>query len=96
MWDLSLSIPNHCPFYHDCSTYIINQTVCFPVPENEPALSIVTDVEESRKEQYCVVTYDNQPYPGIIHDVDDGEIEFMLMHRVGENRYFWPYRDDTL
>ena len=33
------------------------------------------DFEESLKGQYCAVTYNNQSYNGIIHDVDDCEIK---------------------
>ena len=33
------------------------------------------DFEESLKGQYCAVTYNNQSYNGIIHNVDDCEIK---------------------
>ena len=61
-----------------------------------PNLYTLTYFDESLKGQNCVVMSDEQTYPGIIHDVDYGEIEVMATHRVGENRFFWPYRDDTL
>lgn len=67
-----------------------------PFGNEESVLGEVVDFDETLKGQYCVVTYDGQPYPGIIHDVDDEEIEVMVMHKVGENRYFWPLRDDSL
>ncbi len=45
----------------------------------------------------CVVTYDGLPYPGIIQDTGENEIEVMVMHRVGDNRFFWPsLMDNTL
>ena len=61
-----------------------------------PNLYTLTYFDESLKGQHCVVMSDEQPCPGIIHDVDYGEIEVMAMHRMKENRYFWPYRDYTL
>lgn len=46
--------------------------------------------------KWCVVNYDGLPYPGIVHDVDEGELEVKVMHKVGNNRYFWPDRDDIV
>ena len=60
------------------------------------SLGEIPEFDESLKGKYCVVIYDGLPYPGIINDVDDGEIEVMVMHRVGDNRYFRPLRDDCL
>ena len=60
------------------------------------SLGKIPEFDESLKGKYCVLTYDGLPYPGIINYVDDGEIEVMVMHRVGDNRYFWPLRDDCL
>lgn len=54
------------------------------------------EIDESFKGKYCVVKYDQKPFPGIIVDVDDGEIEVQVMHSVGRNRYFWPRLDDVL
>jgi hypothetical protein len=53
-------------------------------------------IDESLKDQFCVVTYDGSPFPGIIVDVDDSEVEVNVMHRIGDNRFFWPMRDDVL
>lgn len=69
-------------------------SICISVPQKEEsAFTLVPDLDESLKGQYCLVTYDNQPYPGIVHI---GIIKVMGMHRMGENCYFWSYRDDTL
>ena len=43
--------------------------------------------------QYCVVTYDKVPYPGLIMYVDDTEVEVKVMHKTGRNRFFWPIVD---
>jgi hypothetical protein len=45
---------------------------------------------------YCVVLYDEKPYPGIIVDTDDNEVEVQVMYSIGKNRFFWPLIDDVL
>ena len=47
--------------------------------------------------QWCAVKYDGDAYPGIIQDVDrySGAL-VKTMSRVGENRFFWPQRDDIV
>ncbi|XP_045199124.2 uncharacterized protein LOC123553489 [Mercenaria mercenaria] len=56
----------------------------------------ILDIDRKHIGQYCVVSYDGQPYPGIIQDVDSTDIEVNVMHSVGENRFFWPRSDDVL
>lgn len=46
--------------------------------------------------QWCVVEYDGLPFPGVILDVDQEEIEVKVLHKVGANRYFWSLIDDVL
>ena len=43
---------------------------------------------------YVVVNYDGQVYPGKVLTDDEGDIEVQCMHSVGDNRFFWPDRDD--
>lgn len=43
-----------------------------------------------------MVIYDDVPYPGIVQDVDDDDIEVKVMHKIGVNRYFWPLLTDIL
>ena len=45
---------------------------------------------------WVAVLYDDRPYPGIIQDVDSGEIEVKFLHIIGENRCFWPLLDDVI
>ncbi len=53
--------------------------------------------------QWCIVNYDNDPYPGIILEVED-DIRVKCMHRNGTNKFYWPcppddiswYRDDQI
>ncbi|XP_060568684.1 uncharacterized protein LOC132727272 [Ruditapes philippinarum] len=59
-------------------------------------LNKVSVVEENLIGRYVVVQYDGLPFPGVILDVDEDEIEVKAMHRVGNNRYFWPMIDDVL
>jgi hypothetical protein len=34
------------------------------------------------------------PYPGVILDVDDNELEVKVMNCIGVNRFFWPLLED--
>jgi len=46
--------------------------------------------------EWCVLQYDNDLYPGIIVAKDEGYAQVKCMHRVGQNRYFWPAREDSI
>lgn len=46
--------------------------------------------------KWCVVNYDDVPYPGVVQNVDDDDIEVQVMHKIGSNRYFWPMMPDIL
>ena len=54
--------------------------------------------------KYCIVVYDNRPYPGTILSIEEDDIEVKCMHKVGKNRFFWPspreditwYKDDQV
>ena len=43
---------------------------------------------------YVVVRYDKKLYPGIVIDDDTDEVQVKCMHQIGDNRFFWPTRDD--
>lgn len=47
-------------------------------------------------DQFCIVDYENRPYPGIILDVDDDQLEVQVMHSIGVNRFFWPLKVDII
>ena len=53
-------------------------------------------IDESLISKWCVVIYDGLPYPGIVQDVDDNELEVKTMNKIGRNRYYWPMMEDTL
>ena len=40
--------------------------------------------------KYCVVKYDGQLYPGLIKEMDETDARVQCMHRIGNNRYYWP------
>ena len=92
----------------DCQCYQ-PETVTFPTWDEEiPSASTshsdtvhhmqrIADFNEGLLGQWCAVNYDGDAYPGIIQDVDRyGGALVKTMSRVGENRFFWPQRDDIL
>ncbi|KAG9266449.1 hypothetical protein AMEX_G19077 [Astyanax mexicanus] len=54
--------------------------------------------------QWCVVQYDNTPYPGIILQVEEGSVQVKCMRAKGINLFYWPslredvnwYEDDQI
>lgn len=40
--------------------------------------------------RWCVVLYDDNPYPGIIMAVEENNVQVNCMHRNGINKFFWP------
>ncbi|XP_045167369.2 uncharacterized protein LOC123530686 [Mercenaria mercenaria] len=67
-------------------------------PKNVDPQKILTKIEPHPDliGNWCVVRYDDKAYPGIIQDLDDDSAEVKVMHRIGENRYFWPYLEDCI
>ena len=41
-------------------------------------------------EKYCVGRHECQLYPGLIKDIDETDARVQCMHRIGNNRYYWP------
>lgn len=57
----------------------------------------IADLNEGLVGQWCAVNYDGDAYPGIIQEVDAyGGALVKTMSRIGENRFFWPLRDDII
>lgn len=46
--------------------------------------------------KWCVVVYNNMPYPGSIQDTDQDSVELKAMNKVGINRFFWPMLEDII
>jgi len=46
--------------------------------------------------QFVIVLYEGNPYPGKVIDVDEqqGDLQISCMHRIGPNRFFWPSKTD--
>ncbi|XP_041847696.1 uncharacterized protein LOC121644062 isoform X2 [Melanotaenia boesemani] len=65
------------------------QDVASDVPTTEPLWrpDIITSSHVGR---WCVVMYDDDPYPGIILAVEDNNIQVNCMHRNGINKFYWP------
>jgi len=64
-------------------------------PPNLPSLSRPDPLCDDHVGQYCVVLYDEKPYPGMILDAESGEIKVKCMASLGRNRFIWPTpRDD--
>ena len=46
-------------------------------------------------QRYVIVVYDDEPYPGIVVDLREHEVEVKTMERSGQN-WKWPAKDDIL
>lgn len=62
--------------------------------EQQGHLVPIDDITSDLHGKYCIVKYDDQPYPGIIQDSSDSEVEVKVMHQIGDNRFFWPGLED--
>ena len=45
--------------------------------------------------KYIVVLYDDQPFPGLVVDVDHTDVEVKCLNKVVNNRFYWPQIDDV-
>ena len=68
-----------------------------PTLQDTKAIQPIPDVNEELIGKWCVVLYDNDPYPGIIQDIDTESCALVkTMHSVGANRFYWPMKDDVI
>lgn len=44
-------------------------------------------IEQHHSGQWCVVLYDDDPYPGIILQVEENHVKVKCMHRNGVNHF---------
>ncbi|KAI4824235.1 hypothetical protein KUCAC02_012761 [Chaenocephalus aceratus] len=73
----------------DCSCHSLQEVSLVAMEHAEKALDVKPDViKHHHSGQWCVVRYDDQPYPGIILEVEEHKVK--CMHRNGINRFFWP------
>ena len=66
------------------------------VEQEQCPLEPVLNADADLLEKWCVVIYDGVPYPGLVTDCDDDSIEVKTMNRIGNNRFYWPVRDDVI
>ena len=80
-------------------TSSLEQVVSQPAERVTMSGDILTPVRvysEDLQGKWCVVTYDGTPYSGIIEDADEESMLVSIMHRIGENRYFYATRKDAI
>ena len=91
----------YCSSGKMCDCYELKH-FCFPVLTVTTAADTLapTEVElrdascKSLIDEYVVVKYDGVAYPGIVTDEDHDDVEVKCLHKVGENRFYWPMHDD--
>nr|XP_022290390.1 uncharacterized protein LOC111102027 [Crassostrea virginica] len=89
--------PKSCECFEPSSFTFTTMTASMGSPSADPSIESrpsTTDTDWIGK--WCVVLYDDMPFPGIVQDVDDEDFEVKVMHRIGQNRYFWPLSPDIL
>ncbi|KAF3859824.1 hypothetical protein F7725_000079 [Dissostichus mawsoni] len=62
----------------------------------EGTLCPVDDITKDLLGKLCVITYDDNPYPGIIEDIAEGALEVKVMHYIGRNRFLAATRGQDL
>lgn len=101
-----------CKHPEPCSCYKPQQVVLAPTPTPNEASAPGQSSQVAKEAQgihpvsligreligkWCLVMYDDSPFPGIIQDVDDENGAMVkTMSSVGKNRFFWPMRDDVI
>lgn len=78
----------------DCPCYSLQEIIVGAVLPRESVPSAPQQhrpdvIEAHHSGQWCIVRYDDQPYPGIILEVEEHNIKVKCMHRNGTNRFFW-------
>ncbi len=77
----------------------IEDKIWYSIPqgtENNSDADGIPDDPAACINRYVVVQYDGEPFPGLVVDVDDGEIEVKCLHKNGHNRFFWPRIEDKI
>ncbi|KAK5916334.1 hypothetical protein CgunFtcFv8_011327 [Champsocephalus gunnari] len=84
----------------DCPCYSLQDVVVGDVPPTEGDQSEVQTqqhrpdvIELHHCGKWCIVRYDDQPYPSIILEVEEHSVKIKCMHRNSRydlNRLYWP------
>jgi hypothetical protein len=53
------------------------------------------EIEPDLMKKFVIVQYDSKFYPGLVTDIDENDVQIKCMHKIGDNRFFWPHRDDV-
>lgn len=87
----------------DCPCYGL-QTVTLPTvpahvisPPHQPHVTMLDSsaplrpdaIESQHSGQWCIVSYDEQPYPGILLEGEENNIKVKCMPKNGVNKFFW-------
>ena len=88
--------PHNCPQLYRRPDCIFAVSPTTSVEQEQCPLEPVLNADADLLEKWCVVIYDGVPYPGLVTDCDDDSIEVKTMNRIGNNRFYWPVRDDVI
>ena len=75
-------VPTQCQYASEQASSATSDWTEHEVPPPEDCLG-----------KWVIVEYDRNPYPGIVEDVDEGDLLINCMHAVGKNLtncFFWP------
>ena len=67
--------------------------------DEDAGSSSVTEITGALKGSWCAVRYDNDIFPEIVQDVDENDcvlVNTMTMTQAGQNRFYWPMREDII
>lgn len=64
---------------------------------DEECSKVMAEEEQMLKlEDWVVVSYEKNYYPGIVTEVGNAEYEVRALKQVGENKYIWPQIEDRI
>lgn len=77
-----------CPYYElQEATFMMENTV----EKNNASVPSRPDVIGNHHSgRWCVLSYDEDLFPGVILDVEEHNIKVKCMHRNGINKFYWP------
>ena len=61
-----------------------------------PDIPMTIEYDNNLIGQWCIVVYDNKPYPGEIEDADEEAVLVSVLHKIGRNRFFSPPVKDII
>ena len=67
---------------------------CVPLVYHNQKVADLPELTEDNTNKCVVVNYEGHVYPGVVLTYDAGDVEGRCMHRLGNNRFFWPHDQD--